>query len=321
MDSPVTGTNVLRVVHFGRTPPCVFSAGYVSNLPHSTYTLSVYLKTDKVRLPVYLGTSRGGRDRKVFATRDWQRFSLTDELTGTVKASFLPGAAGTLWITAPQLEAEPECTPYHASTADVRRVQSDDEWLPAKPPVLTCPRTPLPPVLDGVLNEACWQEAALAAGFKECRTGDAATPGTTVLVMRGSENLYVSFRCTGAGAANTEAQSSRESTAEASVFESDAVEVFLCVRTDARHYCHFGVNRHGEMYDALGKAQQWDSGWRTSVGLLDGGWCVEMAIPFSSLHLGEENRTWRVNFCRNRPGDVNREASCWSHAEDRHALD
>src|SRR5689334_12830674 len=53
-----------------------------------------------------------------------------------------------------------------------------------------------PPLLDGVLDDECWQTAALLSDFVQIRPGDNAKPSsdTAILLARDATALYIGIR-------------------------------------------------------------------------------------------------------------------------------
>ncbi|MCU0872637.1 MAG: hypothetical protein MUE50_09870, partial [Pirellulaceae bacterium] len=73
------------------------------------------------------------------------------------------------------------------------------ESQPGKVPTLPVPLTDSAPVIDGKLEEPCWQNAARTGPLKDPH-GEPGKPATEAFILRDADQLYVALRC--AGAAN-----------------------------------------------------------------------------------------------------------------------
>ena len=56
-------------------------------------------------------------------------------------------------------------------------------------------RTENRPVIDGIPDEVCWDEAELTTGFTDYKTEQLAVEQTFVRVLYDDEYLYVAFEC------------------------------------------------------------------------------------------------------------------------------
>lgn len=184
------------------------------------------------------------------------------------------------------------------------------------------PRTPIPVVVDGSLDDPAWRTAPWTTDFVDIRgPGWPDPPLRTRAKMTWDDRaLYV--------AAEMEEPHLWATLVErdAIVWRDDDFEVFLDPDGDGLNYFEVEVNPHGTVldlflakpYDEGGSAQiEWDlAGLAVAVRLSgslndpadrDAGWFVEMAIPWHGLtapgaarpptapRAGEE---WRVNFSR-----------------------
>src|SRR4051812_26872954 len=88
---------------------------------------------------------------------------------------------------APSDQVEPNPSDRHSVTA--RSYVSKDE--PAK-----ITRFAKPPVIDAVLNEEEWQQAAAFGNFRQTQPGDNIEPSdlSEVLIGYDAKNLYLAFR-------------------------------------------------------------------------------------------------------------------------------
>lgn len=170
-------------------------------------------------------------------------------------------------------------------------------WLVA-PRSYDAPRVELPPAIDGTLDDAAWQAAPWTEPFIDIRGEDRPAPqwDTRAKIAWDDDYLYI--------AAELEEPHLWATLAErdAILYREHDFEVFLDPDGDALAYYELEINALGTEFDLFldrpyqrrGKADiAWDmSGLRTAVHLdgtlndpsdEDGGWSVEIAIPWSAL--------------------------------------
>ena len=190
----------------------------------------------------------------------------------------------------------------HHPSPDTRRapallIAAAGLWLVA-PRSYDAPRAELPPAIDGILDDAAWQAAPWTEPFIDIRGEDRPAPqwDTRAKIAWDDDYLYVAARL-------------EEPHLWATLSERDAIlyrehdfEVFLDPDGDALAYYELEINALGTEFDLFldrpyqrrGKANiAWDMpGLRTAVQLEgtlndpsdeDGGWSVEIAIPWSAL--------------------------------------
>ena len=160
------------------------------------------------------------------------------------------------------------------------------------------PRIAAPPAIDGALGDAAWLTAPWTEPFVDIRGEDWPDPSlaTRVRIVWDEDHLYIGAEL-------------EEPHLWATLGERDAIlyrehdfEVFLDPDGDALDYYELEINALGTEFDLFldrpyrrtGKANvAWDMvGLRTAVGLdgtlndpadEDGGWTVEIAIPWAAL--------------------------------------
>lgn len=171
-----------------------------------------------------------------------------------------------------------------------------------------------PPVIDGVVSDAEWENASPLTGFiqYEPRRGDRSEVRTDVLVLYDARALYVAFRAWDAEPIT--AQLTRRDT---DLFLDDAVAVIVDSTFDRRSGYYFVTNALGAQADGRitedGRSTEpsWDAPWRSAERRTDYGWSAEFNIPLSSIrYTAGERQTWGINFGRSRRRTL--EKSFWS---------
>jgi len=171
--------------------------------------------------------------------------------------------------------------------------------------ILTCPRLPSAPRIDGRLDDEAWKKAAVTTPFVLIRGGGKPKESTVALVGRDGNYLYVAFRCKESQMKSLVAKAPRNpGVSNKAVHRDDSVEVFLSPSCD-KDYVQLAANSIGAQ--KMSKPVKWDvAGARN-----DDGWTVEMRIEFASLGgAPKAGDGWTVNFCRME--QRLKEASSWS---------
>lgn len=179
------------------------------------------------------------------------------------------------------------------------------------------------PVIDGVLEDACWARAIEIAPFVLQRQSAFAQDETVVRAAYDDTNLYLAFRCgqrcldpvnnqLGAFKANTKARDDDR------LFKDDCVLALLDTTSDRDSFYDVCVNGAGAVCDAScagpdpwsTRDKAWASGGKTAVSVGNGYWVVEIALPFANLGGTPKVGTqWRVCFGRIQQAD--KENSTW----------
>ena len=160
--------------------------------------------------------------------------------------------------------------------------------------------------LDGQLDERVYQTVTAITGFIQQAPdeGAPATEKTEAWIMFDRENLYVSGRVwDSAPESEWVANEMRRDTS--TLRQNDTFAVILDTFYDRRNGVAFYTNPLGALADfALTNEgnpnSDWNPVWDVRTGRFDGGWTVEMEIPFKSLRYrpGSE-QIWGVQLRRN----------------------
>ena len=174
-----------------------------------------------------------------------------------------------------------------------------------------CVRTDTPPVIDGKLDDACWERAGVAGRFLNTANIAEPRPGqqTKVYLLHDERNLYVAYRCYEAELDLIKAEKT-ERDADG-LWGDDCVELFLMppdssypgIAIVGPKYYYLLVNSLGTQGDNVGltKVDQWDPKWLARTAREDDAWTVEMKIPFREVSSRpREGAPWRVNFTRSQ---------------------
>jgi hypothetical protein len=165
-------------------------------------------------------------------------------------------------------------------------------------------RVEAPPDIDGQLDEDVYRLVEGAGGFiqQEPREGDPATEKTEVWVLFDDRNIYVSARC-------WDSQPDRWVLTELrrdnnNVTNNENFSVVFDTFYDRRNGFFFqtsplSVVRDQTFTDEGNGNTSWNTIWAVKSARFEGGWSLEMAIPFKSLrYRGAGPQIWGVNFRR-----------------------
>lgn len=177
---------------------------------------------------------------------------------------------------------------------------------PEKPP-LKVERSASKITLDGVLDEAAWGSAAKIELQFETRPAENTPPPvrTEVFFTYDEDHFYVAFRSHDPNPSEIRAHLSDRDTA----FSDDFVGVVLDPFNDERRGFEFFVNPLGVQMDLFmddvggNEDSSWDAIWDAAGKIHQGGFDVEMAIPWSSLRFPrtEGAQTWGFDALRFYP--------------------
>jgi hypothetical protein len=156
--------------------------------------------------------------------------------------------------------------------------------------------------VDGLLDEAAWDRATPITAF----TGIAPTEGfdpagaTEVRVLVGEKKLYIGFRCDFDEPTRVRGYYA----AREDVNQDDQVGIYLDPFGDGRRTYIMYINAVGVQQDFIvtldGRFNgAWDAVFQSRGRIREGGYDVELAIPFQSLRFPvDSDRPWRAMFTR-----------------------
>jgi len=151
--------------------------------------------------------------------------------------------------------------------------------------------TNTPPTIDGILNDAVWQEAPFVSGFKTFIPdfGGDMKEKTIVYMAYDKENLYFAYKCF----------DSEPDKIKASVTNRDNIrpEDWVCINLDSfndqQSLYAFYVNPLGIQADSRFAGGAEDPGidfvWYSSGKIDDDGYSIEIQIPLKSIRYSDNN--------------------------------
>ncbi len=165
-------------------------------------------------------------------------------------------------------------------------------------PTVRALRIDEPPVLDGRLDDLCWQLAEPITDFVQSQPNQGAEPGfpAAVRVAYDAHTLYVGFEIHSGDPSSLIANVLQR---DGRILDNDAFIFALDTFHDHRDAYFFIVNPAGTRLDGrIGDEGvsidiNWDGIWQVEIHLLEDGWSGEIALPLRELRFREtEDGTW-----------------------------
>lgn len=166
---------------------------------------------------------------------------------------------------------------------------------------ITIPRFDKAHVIDGKLDEASWQTAAVLKDFYQIQPGDNIAPSkpTEVLLGYDAKFLYIAFKAT------DEPDKVRSTVAKRdNIFNDDYVGFMLDTFNDQRKafemfFNPLGIQGDGVLTEGRGEDFSVDVLMESKGVIHDSGFTVEIAIPFKSLRfVAGKGKLWGAHFFR-----------------------
>jgi hypothetical protein len=159
------------------------------------------------------------------------------------------------------------------------------------------------PVIDGKLDDAVWQQAAVLGDFFQSNPdeGQPATQRTEVRLGYDAQNLYFGIRCYDSAPDKIIAPVMQR---DGDLSVDDSIWIVLDTFHDRRNGFLFVTNPRGAMVDGIVRnegqdtAYDWDGIWQVATSRDDKGWVAEIAIPFKTLRYSPQSPGWGFNVWR-----------------------
>ncbi len=168
--------------------------------------------------------------------------------------------------------------------------------------IVNVPQTKVPPVIDGILNDAAWEDATKFENFKTIKPDYGKEPSqkTVAYITYDAANIYFAVRCF-----DTEPDKIKTSVSSRdNMFGDDYVIIMLDTFNTMQEAYGLFLNPEGIQGDAMINADgqgdsTYDMVWY-SKGVIDNeGYAVECRIPLQSIRFpGKETITLRVAIFR-----------------------
>ncbi|HWK53146.1 MAG TPA: carbohydrate binding family 9 domain-containing protein [Hyphomicrobiales bacterium] len=158
------------------------------------------------------------------------------------------------------------------------------------------------PVIDGVLDEAVWQQAEPITDFHQIRPGDGTAPSedTTVYIVYTEDALYIAAVMNDSEPDRIAAPTIRHGQG---LGPDDRLVIILdpfnTRRTGYRFETNLNAVRHDALYQNISSfSADWNTIWDVRSTRFENGWIAEIEIPFKSLPFDPATEAWGFNFGR-----------------------
>lgn len=185
-------------------------------------------------------------------------------------------------------------------SSDARRTFTDPGQK-----IVRMQRTDSAPVIDGILDEEVWRNAAVVDDLHQLEPVEYAEPfePTTILLLYDDDALYVGARLYDSTPDEISALNLRQSDR---IGTDDNIFVLLDPFNSRRSGYFFGLNSNSVRHDGLFQNatdpySEWDGIYRAQASRFEDGWIAEFEIPFKTISFDQTTDTWGMNFVRTIP--------------------
>ena len=196
-------------------------------------------------------------------------------------------------------------------TAGAPAIADDD--TPYRQRLIEGARLSQAPTIDGDISDAVWSEATAGDTFVDQITGLPVEDQTSFRLAYDDDAIYVAAHCLDS---RPDEIVMRETKLDGRVRDDDHFEVNL----DPFHTHSFGdfflfaVNPRGTRYTEVAASragkEEWKGEWAAAARIVDDGWTVEMAIPWSILTVPQGEQAVTMGFNAHR-GHTRRRIWSW----------
>jgi hypothetical protein len=157
----------------------------------------------------------------------------------------------------------------------------------------------VPPVIDGDLSDACWQQAPSVTDFYFVTDGTQAAEPTTAWLCYDSKYIYLAFRCKDSQPDKIMAQQKKRG---GDLGTDDWVGFDLDCYGKYTHISWFDVSASGVQVERLQTGDvskiEWKGDWIAQTKRVPDGYTVEIAVPFSILQYDANRTSMGIAFIR-----------------------
>ena len=162
---------------------------------------------------------------------------------------------------------------------------------------LTTPK----PIIDGILDDTCWQTGEWSGNFIQWIPNEGAKPShpTQLKILYDNKNIYVAIR-----AFDSEPEKISRKAGRRDEFQGDAVGINFDSYYDHRTGFEFNITAAGQKIDLLltnpmNPDFSWNAVWYAETALEDSAWTAEFEIPLSQLrYSNSDKQVWGIHCWR-----------------------
>jgi hypothetical protein len=232
----------------------------------------------------------------------------------SIPTSTTTGNTGGNLLASPQPSSAPVTPEQPTATGGAKpNTETPAARYARKDAPVRVPRFENAPVIDGQLNDAVWQSAAVFGDFVQTNPGDNVAPTYPTEFMMGydAKNLYMAFRIKQPRDTVRATIARRDN-----IFDDDYVLVHLDTFNDQRQayllfFSPLGIQADGTFTEGRGEDYSLDIVMESKGVLTEDGFTIEVAIPFKSLRYeAGKDKQWGLHINR-RIKSQNNEYNSW----------
>lgn len=155
--------------------------------------------------------------------------------------------------------------------------------------ITTCSQVTQRPHLDGLLSDACWENAreirlsAQPLRSTEAASGSSEDRATMALFAYDAEFLYVAFSVPGAEGTPRDKPQLKGRQRDADLSRHDRISIRLDLDRDYTTWYEFHVDQRGWTAESCWEDRRWNPTWYVAAEADEADWRIEAAIPWSEL--------------------------------------
>jgi len=157
------------------------------------------------------------------------------------------------------------------------------------------------PVIDGKLDDACWQTGEWSGDFTQLLPKEGAKPtqDTKIKILYDDKNIYVAIRCF-----DTEPSKISRKLGRRDELYGDITGINFDSYHDHRTGFEFSVTAAGQkidliLFNPMAWDMNWNAVWYVKTGLEDSAWVAEYEIPLSQLrYSSDKEQVWGMHVWR-----------------------
>ncbi|MDO9463845.1 MAG: sugar-binding protein [bacterium] len=167
-------------------------------------------------------------------------------------------------------------------------------------------RTEEAPVIDGKIDDSCWQKAVPITNFLSMNSHNPATYQTIGYVLFDDKHLYIGIKCLEPDIANIKTKARGHENEMWS--KDDVVEIMIDPGLSKTDYFQFAINPSGSKFDCSRSKggdvgdDSWNGEWEADSFIGDSYWSCEVVIPFYTLGVTSDKAysAWGISICREK---------------------
>ncbi len=163
--------------------------------------------------------------------------------------------------------------------------------------ISTVPYIMEPPVIDGKLDDKCWQVPVYGT-FRNYADLNISKAETKTWLAYDKNFLYWAVKCYEPDKSKIVAQAN----ADSPLWDNDYIELFLDTDYDLKNDYHIRINPKNVIYGECRNNKKFNVAVKSAVNFDADGWTMEMAIPWKDLNISQlQDKNMGILFSRNRP--------------------